>query len=155
MANLYMQENLQYNILKMDIGDKFVTKSRVITRTDLELYAVCSGDYHPMFLSDEGAKNYGWQGQLVPGLLVFSISVGLLIQSGFLDGIIGHLGMDNVKFIAPVYAYDCIKVETELVSKRQAKNGSWICAYKWVVINQHDKAVAEGQDVCMFQPGLV
>lgn len=52
MAQLYNEEEMQRHIQNMDIGDRFITKSRVITKTDLELYAISTGDTHPMFLSD-------------------------------------------------------------------------------------------------------
>jgi len=131
----------------MDIGDRFITKSRVITKTDLELYAISTGDTHPMFLSEEQAKAAGWKNQLVPGLLTFSIAVGLLIQSGYISDVMAFMGTDKVKFNAPVYPYDTIRVETEVLSKKQTKSANWICSYKWIVRNQNDEAVAEGENI--------
>ena len=61
MAQLYNEEEMQRHIQNMDIGDRFITKSRVITKTDLELYAISTGDTHPMFLSEECAKAAGWK----------------------------------------------------------------------------------------------
>jgi len=152
MVQSYIEEEKQQHIQSMEIGDKFITKSRVVTRTDLELYAISTGDTHPMFLSEEYAKSFGWRTQLVPGLLTFSIAVGLLIQSGFISDVIAFLGTDKVKFNAPVYPYDSIKVEAEILSKKQTKSANWICSYKWIVRNQNDEAVAEGENTCMFKP---
>ena len=147
MAQLYNEEEMQRHIQNMDIGDRFVTKSRVITRTDLELYAISTGDTHPMFLSEEQAKAAGWKNQLVPGLLTFSIAVGLLIQSGYISDVMAFMGTDKVKFNAPVYPYDTIRVETEVLSKKQTKDANWICSYKWIVRNQNGEAVAEGENI--------
>lgn len=36
----YIEQDMQKPIQKMDIGERFVSKPRVITRTDLELYAI-------------------------------------------------------------------------------------------------------------------
>ena len=99
----YVEENMQKHIQNMEIGDKIVTKSRVITRTDLELYAIATGDTVPLFLSEEYAKSVGWKTQIVPGLLSYSIAVGLMIQSGFIADVIAYLGTNNMKFLAPVY----------------------------------------------------
>jgi len=60
VAQLYNEEEMQRHIQNMDMGDRFITKPRVITRTDLELYAISAGDTHPMFLSEEHAKAAGW-----------------------------------------------------------------------------------------------
>ena len=147
MAKLYNEEEMQQHVQNMEIGDKFITKPRVITKTDLELYAISTGDTHPMFLSEERAKAAGWKNQLVPGLLTFSIAVGLLIQSGYISDVMAFMGTDKVKFNAPVYPYDAVRVETEVLSKKQTKSGNWTCSYKWIVRNQNDEAVAEGENI--------
>ena len=146
MGQQYIEENMQKYIQNMEIGDKFVTKSRVITKTDLELYAISTGDTHPMFLSEEYATSLGWKTQLVPGLLSYSIAIGLLIQSGFIADVIAYMETDKLRFLAPVYPYDTIRVETEVLSKKQTKNGDWVCRYKWVIRNQRDEAVSEGEN---------
>ena len=87
----------------------------------------------------------------MPGLLSFSIAVGLLIQSGFISDVIAFLGTDKVRFNAPVYPYDSIRVEAEVLSKKKTKNENWICSYKWIIRNQNDEAVAEGENTCMFK----
>lgn len=148
----FFEEDMQKHIQNTEVGDKFVTKSRVITKTDLELYAICTGDTHPMFLSEERAKAFGWKTQLVPGPLTFSIAVGLLIQSGFISDVIAFLGMDKVRFNAPVYPYNSIRVEAIVISKKKAKKGNWICNYKWQIKNQNEIVVAEGENTCMFKP---
>jgi oxepin-CoA hydrolase/3-oxo-5,6-dehydrosuberyl-CoA semialdehyde dehydrogenase len=152
MRQQYIEEDMQKHIQNMEVGDRIVTKSRVITKTDLELYAISTGDIHPMFLSEEYAKEFGWRTQLVPGLLAFSIAVGLLIQSGFIADVIAFMGTDKVRFNAPVYPYDTIRVKAEVLSKKETKKGNWICTYKWVIRNQSDEAVAEGENMCMFKP---
>ena len=71
----YIEESMQKYIQNMGVGDKILTKPRVITKTDLELYAISTGDTHPMFLSEEYARSFGWKTQIVPGLLSYSIAV--------------------------------------------------------------------------------
>ena len=142
----YIEEDMQKYIQNMEVGDKIITKTRVITKTDLELYAISTGDTHPMFLSEEHARSFGWKTQLVPGLLSYSIAIGLLIQSGFIADVIAYLGTDKLRFLAPVYPYDTIKVEAEVLSKKETKKGNWICSYKWVVKNQNNEAVSEGEN---------
>lgn len=72
-----------------------------------------------MFLSEEAARAAGWKTQVVPGLLTFSIAVGLLIQSGYIRDVIAFMGTDKVRFHAPVYPYDSIRVETQVLSKKR------------------------------------
>lgn len=142
----YVEEEMWKYIQDMEVGDKLITKSRVITRTDLELYAISTGDTHPMFLSEEHARAAGWKTQIVPGLLSYSIAVGLLIQSGFIADVIAYMGTDKMRFLAPVYPYDTIRVEAEVLSKKKTKTGNWVGSYKWVIKNQNNEATAEGEN---------
>lgn len=146
MGQEYFEEKMQHHIQDMDVGDKFVTKSRVITRTDLELYAISTGDTHPMFLSEEYARGFGWKTQIVPGLLAYSIGVGLMIQSGFISDVMAYMGTDKMRFLVPVYPYDTIRVETEVLSKKQTQKGDWVCVYRWVVKNQKDDVCSQGEN---------
>lgn len=142
----FREADTQKHLTDMKIGDRFITKSRVITRTDLELYAISTGDTHPMFLSEEYAKASGWKTQIVPGLLAYSIAVGLMVQSGFIADVVAYMGTDNMKFLAPVYPYDTIRVETEVIAKKQTRTGDRVGSYKWVIRNQNNEATAEGEN---------
>lgn len=44
MTNHYMEDHWRRPIQKMEVGDRLTTKSRVITRTELELFALLGGD---------------------------------------------------------------------------------------------------------------
>ena len=151
MTKQYAEQGMQKSVQNMGVGDTFVTKPRIITKTDLELYAICTGDTHPLFLSEEAAKAAGWENQLVPGLLTFSIAHGLLTQAGFTKDVMALMGTDNLRFNATVYAYATIRVETEVLSKRQTSQGRWVGTYSWVVKNQNDQVVAEGENHWMLR----
>jgi acyl dehydratase len=77
MAKRYNENDRRIPIQKMDVGDGVTTKSRVITRTDVELCAIMGGDYAPQFLSDQAAKENGWKAQLLPGVITLNIAWGL------------------------------------------------------------------------------
>ena len=142
---VYIEEDMRKHILDLEIGDKLVTKSRVISRTDIEQFAILTGDPAPAFISEEHARAAGWEKQLAPGLLGYSLAVGLLWQSGLIADAT-YMGTDKMKLLAPLHSDDSIKVEAEVLSKRQTSKGNWICSYKWVIKNQRDEAVAEGEN---------
>ena len=147
MATVYNERDVQKPAQETEVGDKFITKSRVITKTESELFVTNTGDIHPMFMNERAAQAVGWKTQLVPGLLTFSIAVGLLIQAGYLRDVIAFMGTDKVRFNAPVYPYDSIRVETEMLSKKRTSKGNWICSYSWMVLNQDGEAVIEGENI--------
>ena len=146
MAKHYVEDDWRTPIQKMEIGDKLTTKYRTITRTDIELGALLGGDYAPQFLSEKAAKDSGWKTQLLPGVCTLNIAYGLLIQSGYLADIVGYMGTDNLRFHAPVYPGDSIRMETEITSKKQSKRG-WICEYDWKVTNSDEVVVATGHNI--------
>jgi acyl dehydratase len=103
------------------IGDKFASRSRIITSTDIDLFTGITGAVNPLFLSDEAARRRGFEGRITPGLLVLSIAVGLLYQLGLFDNVIALLGIDDLRFTSPVRPYEEVSAECEVVEKREVK----------------------------------
>ena len=147
MAKVYIEEEQRKYIEDMEVGDRLITKSRVISKTDVELFAIATGAAEHMFLSDEMAQSVGWKAQLAPGLLSYSIAVGLLLQSGFIADVKAYMGTDKMRFLAPVYPGDIIRVEAEVLSKKETKARDWICTYKWEIKNQNDVTTGEGENI--------
>ena len=56
MATHYVEDDWRKHIQDMEIGDTLTTKSRVITKTDVELFALLGGDIAPQFLDDKAAQ---------------------------------------------------------------------------------------------------
>jgi oxepin-CoA hydrolase / 3-oxo-5,6-dehydrosuberyl-CoA semialdehyde dehydrogenase len=146
MPRHYIEDDWRKPIQKMEVGDKVTTKSRVITRTEIELLALLGGDYAPQFLSEDAARENGWDRQLVPGVHCVNVAYGLLIQMGFLKDVIAYMGTSNMKFLRPVYWGDSIRVEAEVNSKNKTDKG-WICEYDWIIRNQDGVSVAKGHNI--------
>ena len=142
---VYIEEDMQKHILDMEVGDRVVTKPRVISRTDVEQFAILTGDPAPPFISEKHAQESGLPKQLSPGLLGVSLAVGLMWQSGFIADAL-YMGTDRMKLIAPLFANDSIRVEAEVLAKRQTGKGNWVCTYRWTVKNQNGEAVIEGEN---------
>jgi acyl dehydratase len=146
MTEHYIEDDWRKPIQRMEVGDKLTTKSRTITRSEVELMALLAGEYAPQFLSEKGAQANGWKSQLVPGPLSLSVAYGLLMQAGFLKDIIAYMGTTDMRLLAPVYPGDSIHVETEVTSKKRTEKG-WLCEYDWTIRNQDGMAVGEGHNI--------
>jgi len=145
MAMHYNEDNIRKPCQEMEVGDKVTTKSRVISKTEIELAALLGGDYLGQFLSEKGAKENGWERQLVPGPHVIFVGYGLLIQNGFLKEVKAYMGTSDMKFERPVYCEDSIRMEAVVTSKKKSKQG-WICEYDWTIRNQDNVTVAHGHN---------
>ena len=147
MAKHYRQEDNEIHMEELEVGDIVTTISRTISASDSEQFAVLTGDPLSQFLSAKRAQERGFRDQLVPGYLTLSLAAGLRHHAGLTSHVIAFMGMDKMRLLAPVYVGDAIKAQIELLSKRETKRPDRvICIYKWQVINQDEKAVAEGEN---------
>lgn len=105
------------------LGDRFTSRPRIITSTDIDLFTGITGAVNPLFLSDDVAKRKGFEGRIAPGLLVLSMAVGLLYQLGLFDNIIALLGINELRFTSPVRPGDEVSVECEVTERREVKTG--------------------------------
>ncbi|MBW2283925.1 MAG: MaoC family dehydratase, partial [Deltaproteobacteria bacterium] len=110
------------------------------------LFALLGGDIAPQFLSEQAAQASGFKTQLVPGLCTLNIAYGLLLHAGFLADVVAYMGTKDMKFHAPVYPGDSIRMETDITGKKETEKG-WICEYDWTVRNQDGVAVADGHNI--------
>jgi len=138
-------------VSQFEPGEKFITKSKIITPTDIDTFARITSYDDRMFLDEEFAKSKGFKTRIVQGGLTFSVAIGLLEHSGFIDDVIAYLGSNKLWFSALVYPYDILTVEGELLDKRITKDGErGIIHYKWVAKNQRGEMVIEAENTCMF-----
>lgn len=145
-------------IQHLKVGDKYLTSSRIITRTEIENFCSSTGMKLPVFASDEWVKGslehqtLGIKGSVAPGQFVMAIFLGNLTTDGLLDDVILQLGTDKVKYLAPVYPYDRLSTEIEVTGNRVTKSGTqMIVDYKWALKNQNDILVMQGENCCMFK----
>ena len=127
---------------QMPVGFRFRTDSRTITETDLINFVTLVGINEPLFLDEQFGRDNGYAGRLVPGMLTFTYSEGLVIQSGSIHGTgLAFLHMDlDIK--APVYVGDTIFVIAEVIEQRPASSGNrGLITTRNTVYNQHDAPV--------------
>ena len=133
-------------------GDTFATRSRVVTGTDMDIFAVLTGATNPLFLNEEFGKKQGFKGRIAPGILILALAVGAQYSMGLFDHIIAFLGIDKLRFLSPVYPGDTIVYKVEVVEKRETeKKERGIIVFKWVGENQNGKSVIEALGAFMMR----
>ena len=148
----------EVRIQRMKAGERFTTRPRVVTSSDIEVFCTLSGMVHPLFMSDsyisgdKYARALGFAGRLAPGQLLLSLMMGLLVNSGILDDVVVQLGINNVKFTAPCYAYDTVQTEIEIAGNRETKSGDRVIVdYKWQLVKEDHRPVVTGENTCMLK----
>ena len=119
---------------------------RVVNPIGAESFETDIGLVDPFFFSDEVARERGLKGRVVTGIYTFDLMMGLLSQSGLIRGGM-YIGTNDMRPTFPVFPGDRVRAEVERIDTRKTSKGDrQIITYGWVVNNQDDKVVAQGEN---------
>lgn len=104
---------------ELHVGQEFMSRSRVITQTDVVLFANLAGLLSPMFTDRDHARAQGFEDCLTPGPLLLAYSVGLTEDMTY-ETVIAALAFDELRFHAPVHVGQSIWVETTIRELRRS-----------------------------------
>lgn len=135
------------------VGEKIVSAGRTITEADIVIFAGISGDWNELHTNAEYMKNSPFGQRIAHGMLTLSIASGLAMQMRGHKPIevLAFLGMDNVRFTAPVFIGDTIRVESEVIEVRPSKSrpNAGILKFKNTIKNQREETVATWESALM------
>lgn len=137
------------------IGVVYRTLARTVSETDIVNFVNLCGFTEPLFMDMEFvARESVFKRRAAPGALTFALSEGLIMQTGLIHGTgMAWLG-GELKIVAPVLEGDTIRVEVEIVDKRETKKPDrGIVTYRHRVLNQRDEMVLEAKVQRMIRRG--
>ncbi len=128
------------------IGEVTLSPGRTVTETDVVKYSWVSGDTNPMHTDAVHAAKSPIGQRIAHGTLVMSMATGLSARIGHLDGTaIAALGVDEWKFLKPVFINDTIYLRTTVVDARvSSKPDRGVLVRRMDVLNQHGDLVQTG-----------
>ena len=129
------------------VGAVYRTLARTVSETDIVSFVNLCGFVEPLFIDMEYVKRASvFKRRAAPGALTFSLSEGLIMQTGLIHGTgMAYLG-GELRIVAPVLEGDTIRVEIEVVDKRETKKADrGIVTYQHRVLNQRDEVVLEAR----------
>ena len=128
------------------VGEVTLSPGRTVTETDIVTYSWVSGDTNPMHTDAVYAAKSPIGQRIAHGTLVMSIATGLSARIGQLDGTaIAALGVDEWRFLKPVFINDTIYLRTTVVEARvSAKPDRGVLVRRMDVLNQHGEVVQTG-----------
>lgn len=101
------------------IGNKFITRTRFVSGSEIEHIVALMGATNPLFLNKEVARSKGFEGKITPGVVISAYAFGLEYQTGVYDNIIALLEVDEMRFRAPLLHGDPLRSELEVIEKRK------------------------------------
>ncbi|WP_339861150.1 MaoC family dehydratase [Paremcibacter congregatus] len=129
-----------------EFGDYLVTEEEIIE---------FATKYDPQpFHTDPKFAAKSFHGKLIgSGWMTTAIMMRMLCDNALTNSSsIGSPGVDNLRWIKPVYAGDRLRVHCEILSARESKTrpGVGIVVQKVAVLNQNDEAVMTLQPTSMY-----
>lgn len=103
----------------LEVGNRFTTRTRIITGSEIELVAALVGVTNPMFQSTEAAQRKGFKGKITPGAVIEAYAFGLEYQTGIYDNIVALAEVDEMKFKEPLLHGSPLRSELEVIGKRE------------------------------------
>jgi len=129
------------------VGETLTTGSRTITLDDIANFAELSGDRFYAHMDDEAAKSNGiFEGRVAHGYFVVSAAAGLFVDPA-LGPVLANYGLENLRFVKPVYPGDTIHVRLTVKQKtaKDTPEGTipqGVVAWDVDVRNQNGESVA-------------
>jgi acyl dehydratase len=140
-----------------------------ISASDVRRYCEATGDENPLWRDDAGARAAGYRGQMVPPVLVASLTRRLPQGDSEEDRVFwqhqvpvlkGYTNTRNagteLEFLAPIYVGDRITVQTRLVAveARQGRTGLGIYVRRILEFRNQDGelVIRRDQTLAKFPP---
>ena len=127
---------------ELAIGDTHKTGSRTVTIEDIEHFAEFTGDKFYAHMDEEAAKASPiFEGRVAHGYLILSFAAGLFVDPDP-GPVLANTGLENLRFLAPLYPGDSMRVELTVRSKSIKSEETGQVRWAVEVLNQKDELVA-------------
>lgn len=137
MAGVWFDELEVGQVFRHDIR-------RTVTETDNLLFTTLSHNPAQLHLDAEYMKATDYGRVLVNSCFTLSLMVGVSVGDTTLGTAVANLGWDEVRFPAPVFIGDTLRIETEVAELRESKSraNAGIVTFVHRAYNQDDTLVA-------------
>jgi len=149
MAGLFFEQ--------FSIGQVFQHATRrTVTEADNTWFSVATMNPAAIHLDEDYCRNNTEFGtRIVNSAFTLGLMVGLSVADTTMGTTVGNLGMDEVRFPAPVFHGDTIRVETEVLEMRESKSrpNQGIVTFHHRAFNQKGQLVAQCKRAALMLKG--
>ncbi len=125
------------------VGDRFETPGITLTRSEIIDFAM-RYDPQPIHMDVVAAEAGPYGGLIASGFQTLALTFRLFFQRGwFQDSSLGSPGIDEVRWLKPVYPGDTIHAVIEVAEARPSKSdpGRGVLVFRYDTYNQNDEKV--------------
>lgn len=136
MAGLFYEEFVVGEVYRHAI-------TRTVTETDNLLFTALTMNPQPLHLDEEFAKASMYGARIVNSVFTLGLVAGIHVSDLTLGTTLGNLGFEDVRFPAPVFVGDTIRVESEVLETRPSgsRPNAGIVKLEHRGLNQRDELV--------------
>jgi acyl dehydratase len=125
---------------ELELGERFVTRGRTITESDVVMFAALSGDQHPQHTDAAWSARSRFGERIAHGLLVLSYAVGLMPFEP--ERVVALRRVADAAFKRPVRIGDTINVEGQVTDKTELDPEHGLVGCRWRILNGAGALVA-------------
>ena len=108
---------------EMEVGKTYTHPiTRTVTEMDNVLFSTLTMNPQPLHIDRHFSAQTEWGQPLMNSLFTLGLMVGISVNDLTVGTIVANLGMTEVKFPAPLFQGDTVRVTTEIVSKRDSRS---------------------------------
>ncbi len=131
---------------EIQVGDTLITHKRTITEADVVNFAGISGDHFYAHMDETSLEGSIFERRVAHGYFVISAAAGLFVDPKK-GPVLANYGLDNLRFIQPVYPGDTIQVKLTCQRKtkkddREGQVPQGVVEWYVQVLNQRNEIVA-------------
>ena len=135
----------------VEVGQEWESPCRTITETDIINFAGLSGDFNPIHVDHEFAKNTPFRRPIAHGLLGISIGSGLGLWSPPMRTL-AFISLKEWHFREPIFVGDTIHARTKVLAKEPRSRGRrGVITWQRQIINQEGEVVQEGISMTLVE----
>jgi oxepin-CoA hydrolase/3-oxo-5,6-dehydrosuberyl-CoA semialdehyde dehydrogenase len=137
---------------ELEVGYTLKTGSREVSLSDIEHFAEFTGDNFYAHMDEEAARaNPIFNGRVAHGYLILSFAAGLFVDPAP-GPVLANYGLENLRFLTPLYPGDSMRVELTVKSKSVRNEEMGEARWAVFVFNQKDEVVASYDLLTMNTP---
>jgi acyl dehydratase len=127
-------------------GQTWRSAGRTLTETDLAIFAMLSGDRHPIHVDAAYAKKTPFGERLFHGTFGIAIAVAMATELPLLvEPVIAATGIEQWQFRAPLRIGDTVHVQVELLATRIVGDGRrGLLTRRLSLVRQDDEVAQQG-----------
>jgi len=142
VGGIHEPQALYFNDVK--VGDVWFSPGRTITEADIVFFASLTGDFNPLHVDHEYARQTPFGRPIAHGLLGLSYMAGLGSHSPRMRTV-AFVRIVEWEFLKPIFPGDTIRIRTEVLSIEPRSRGRRaLVRWQRQLLNQRDEVVQAG-----------